>query len=453
MSCQKKKDYRGAIAHYTLAINAALDSIDDNIASAPTLASYYSNRAAAFSMLLQYDEAISDCDSAIAVDSSFNKAHFRKARTLTCQGKLQDALKAYSLGMIRDPNNAAMIKDRDEVHTLQKRYDLAYQIMNPGETPTPSTQKNKLLNQSSSTEKLRKVSRKDAVQISRQMDIVLKACPVWKEAILLKTQALYHLKQPDEAYNLTTKLLRMGGVTDSHSHSNLILLRAMILYQKGSLDDSLKHVKQVLSGGDPDNKKAMHLLKFLRAMGKKKEAADSAYKSQRFQEAVTSYSEAIHLCKTNNEDSFLSGFLLESPAYLSKLHFNRASAYAQLRQHPKVIEDTSSAISLDENYLKAYIRRATSYLMIGEVSDCEKAIQDYEMARELTKSEEQQKELASKIHKAKIQLKRAKRTDFYKVLGVSKDATESEIKKSYRKVSIFLFLCILLFLLFFVSIF
>lgn len=34
---------------------------------------------------------------------------------------------------------------------------------------------------------------------------------------------------------------------------------------------------------------------------------------------------------------------------------------------------------------------------------------------------------------AKVALKRAKRKDFYRILGVQQDATEEEIRKQYRK--------------------
>ncbi len=41
--------------------------------------------------------------------------------------------------------------------------------------------------------------------------------------------------------------------------------------------------------------------------------------------------------------------------------------------------------------------------------------------------------IREKIKKAQLEIKKAKRKDYYKILDVKKDATESEIKKAYRK--------------------
>ena len=43
------------------------------------------------------------------------------------------------------------------------------------------------------------------------------------------------------------------------------------------------------------------------------------------------------------------------------------------------------------------------------------------------------RDLQEKLHRAKIALKRAKRKDYYKILGIPHNATEKDIRKAYRK--------------------
>ena len=397
-------DYRGAIAHYTLAIETSKSDKSVMECTPTTLASYYSNRAAAFSMLLQYENAIDDCNEAINVDNRFIKAHFRKARTLTICGKLKEAIDAFRKGLIHDPNNGAAIKEKENVETIQRRYDLTLSIL----------QKEPL-------------SKRDATQVLRQMELILKTCSSWKDAIFCKAKALFYLQNTQEAYALTTTLVRMGGIDTNE----LVQLRANILFEMGNIDDSIKHLRQILNG-DPDNKKAFTMLKFLKSLGKKKSEADTAYTSKQYEKAIEFYTEAIQMFQLNVN---VNQTKISSTTYIAKLHFNRASSHANLRHHEQVIQDCSYAIQLDDKYLKAYIRRAASHLIIGDESNCMKAIQDYQFALQNIPSADEN-DLKKKINAAQIQLKRSKRKDFYKILGVPKDATDSEIKKCYRKLAL-----------------
>lgn len=90
------------------------------------------------------------------------------------------------------------------------------------------------------------------------------------------------------------------------------------------------------------------------------------------------------------------------------------------------INDCTEALKINEKYLKALLKRARCHY---EMENFEESVKDYEAALKLDKSMETKNALKD----AKLQLKKSKRKDYYKILGVTKSATEDEIKKAYRK--------------------
>jgi len=78
-----------------------------------------------------------------------------------------------------------------------------------------------------------------------------------------------------------------------------------------------------------------------------KEVGNKAYGAKDFQEAIKLYSKAI-LCKPD-------------PVFYS----NRAACYNALNEWQKVIEDTTAAITLNPDYIKALNRRANAYDHLG----------------------------------------------------------------------------------------
>lgn len=91
------------------------------------------------------------------------------------------------------------------------------------------------------------------------------------------------------------------------------------------------------------------------------------------------------------------------------------------------IDDCSKAIELDDGYLKAYLRRAKCFM---EKENFEAAVKDYSQAYKLDKSNKENYRL---LKDAEFQLKKSLRKDYYKILGVNKEASDEEIKKAYRK--------------------
>ncbi|CAK7565803.1 MAG: TOM (translocase of outer membrane) complex component [Sporothrix epigloea] len=84
---------------------------------------------------------------------------------------------------------------------------------------------------------------------------------------------------------------------------------------------------------------------------KLKEAGNKAYGAKDLDRAIDLYSKAI-LCK-------------QDPVYYS----NRAACYSALNDWEKVVEDTTAAINIDADYIKALNRRANAYDRLGKYSE------------------------------------------------------------------------------------
>ncbi|EOO02621.1 putative mitochondrial outer membrane 72k protein [Phaeoacremonium minimum UCRPA7] len=88
-----------------------------------------------------------------------------------------------------------------------------------------------------------------------------------------------------------------------------------------------------------------------RTATKLKEAGNKAYGSKDFNKAIELYSQAI-ICKPD-------------PVFYS----NRAACYNALANWEKVVEDTTAAVTLDPEYVKALNRRANAYDHLGKYSE------------------------------------------------------------------------------------
>lgn len=113
--------------------------------------------------------------------------------------------------------------------------------------------------------------------------------------------------------------------------------------------------------------------------------------------------------------------------YNSAILFNRACAQMRLAQHKLAITDLTQAIDLNEDYVKAIMKRAEVHLKLEQY---EEAVRDLERVKQIDPSTAG---LRQKLQDAKLELKKSKRKDYYKILEVSKDATEDEIKKAYKR--------------------
>ena len=124
-----KKEYELALEQYTLAISTSPAGSNSHV--------YYSNRAAAYCYLGQYDAAANDCMLSIDINPKYEKAHARLGLSRFFLEDFQGAIEAYGRALELDPNNAAsksymakakkQLEEKMEAETEKKSQDFMEQ--------------------------------------------------------------------------------------------------------------------------------------------------------------------------------------------------------------------------------------------------------------------------------------------------------------------------------------
>ncbi|CAF95830.1 unnamed protein product, partial [Tetraodon nigroviridis] len=233
---------------------------------------------------------------------------------------------------------------------------------------------------------------------------VASACQRFK---IFKAECLALLGRYPEAQSVATDILRLDS-----TNADALYVRGLCLYYEDCIDKAVQFFIQALRMA-PDHEKARLACRNAKALKAKKEEGNEAFKKCNYEAAYQLYTKALMIDPNNIKTN-------------AKLYCNRATAGAKLNKLNQTIEDCTSAIKLDDTYIKAYLRRAQCYM---DTEQYEEAVRDYEKVYHDSKKH-QHKHL---LKMAQLELKKSKRKDYYKVLGVAKNATEDEIKKAYRK--------------------
>lgn len=239
------------------------------------------------------------------------------------------------------------------------------------------------------------------------IDQCLQQCTTCIRYKIKKAELLTLLGRLPEAQEIANDILRLENM-----NADAIYVRGMCLYYDDNIDKAFQHFQQVLRLA-PDHQKAKTTYRKAKSLLAKKEEGNKEFRAGSYQDAYKTYTEALEIDPNNKFTN-------------SKLYCNRATVCSKIGKDEQAIEDCTKAIELDENYIKAYMRRAKCYM---DSEQYEEAVRDYEKICNLDRSRENKKLLQD----AKLELKKSKRKDYYKLLGVSKNATDDEIKKAYRK--------------------
>lgn len=352
----------------------------------PNSSVYLSNRAAAYMAANQYLAALEDCERARELDPTNTKIMYRLARILTSLGRPTDALDV--LSRIEPPASAT---DRAAAEKM-----------------------------------LRFVSQaEEALSQDRGVSMVLFCLDQARQLLgqgvkeprkwtLMTAEAQLKMGNDNsygKAQDIAISMLRVNS-----QDPDALMIRARAFYGMGDTDQALKLLKMCL-GLDPDMKAAVKLLRTVQKLVRTKEEGNTAFKAKDYRRAIELWGEALTVDPKNKDQN-------------AKILQNRAQAYINLKEYDSAVADCNEALRLDPGYLKAQKMRAKAH---GGAGNWEEAVRDYKAVAESNPTE---KGIQEEIRRAEFELKKAQRKDYYKILGVSKDAGDQEIKKAYRKMAI-----------------
>ncbi|EFA85645.1 DNAJ heat shock N-terminal domain-containing protein [Heterostelium album PN500] len=371
----KQQNYHAAIQYFTEAIEA----------SNGTIAVYYGNRAAAqlaIGSKSSLAEAIKDSEKAVELDKNFIKGYTRASKAFVQLGKFDQAQTVIVSGLIVDPRNNELLAEKNSIESVKRQFQAAQD--NSATNPT---------------------------QALNQIESVIQQAKYYTPAIILKAKLLLESKQYSKASTLVASLLQ-----EDQTQPEYLYLRGMALYYSNSLPSAAQHFQNSLVY-DPDYAPSRVALKRLRQIELKKKEGNDAFTSKNYTQAYQLFSDALEI-----DPKF--------DLMNAQLYNNRAAAAVQLNKITDAIADCTKAIDLDPNYVKAISRRAQCYMKEEMYED---AVRDYEKAKSL---DPENADIHNNLKQAKIDLKKSLKKDYYKILGVSKEANESEIKKAYRKLAL-----------------
>ena len=319
------------------------------------------------------------------------KGHLRAGKSLFLLGRMTESRMAYGRALAKDGGLKAA---RDELAAVDAVDGVAAEAQRllEGEKWAPSL---------------------------RLWEQVLSKCPHAERWRHQRLRALLGMGRNAEVAR-EAGLLAQGNRNDVHA----LFLRGRALLnmgQTGTAGDFFKECLRI----DPDYAEARVARKAARAMDAAKEAGNAHFKAGRQAEAVAAYTEALEVDAA-------------ATAFNAVVLCNRAGAYLKMTgstdertaHAEKAAQDASRALKLDPSYVKAFQRRAAAHQALEEWDE---AVRDLDQASQL---EPRNAALAQSLRSAKLEAKKAKRKDYYKVLGCAKTATEHEIKKAYRKASL-----------------
>ena len=343
----------------------------------------YFHRAGVYLKKHQYAHAISDLNRAMELDSKFFKGMMLRAKVYKVTGMCEAALEDVRTILAAQPTHKEASSEKPKVEQCVALVQQARALLAAHQH-----------DQAKHT-------------ITQALDIAYDS----HKLLLMRIEAHTALRDWQSILVDTRKILQ-----NDKSSMDALYIRGRAYYFLGEHDNALTHYKEGLRL-DPEHKAIKEATKALKLLVRRIANTDAALQQNNGAEALEEIEAALSMDPQHTV--IRPGLLLKKTEALLKL--KRWAAARDL---------ASELITADENNVDAYCKRAEAKLGLEEF---DQAVADYTKATQINP---QHQAATQGLHHAQLELKKSQQKDYYKELGIPRNANARAIKKAYRKAAL-----------------
>ncbi|KAK3586229.1 hypothetical protein CHS0354_014050 [Potamilus streckersoni] len=361
-----------ALSHF----HAAVEGDPDNYLT-------YFRRATVYLALGKSKSALPDLDKVLELKPDFTAARAQRANVLLKQGRLNEAKMDYELVVKRDADHADAREALMTIEPLENDIHIAKQLY----------------------------ERRDYEGAIALLTKAIEICP-W-DPELREIRAECYIAQGDLFKAVgdirpTTKLR-----SDNTKGFNKL---SLLHFKMGEADESLTQVKECLKL-DPDHKECFSHYKKVKKLVKLMQEAQEASSQEKW---VDCTQKASQILKTENTIH----------PYVHKAKSHTCHCEAMGGKSMEALKSCNELLDMDPENIDALCDRAEAYIHNEQY---EEAKMDFQKAHNIDQQNRRAGEGLDRIQKL---IKNSQKRDYYKILGVKRNAKKKEILKAYRKLAI-----------------
>ncbi|KAI1316880.1 hypothetical protein EDD11_009370 [Mortierella claussenii] len=421
--------------HHLLSLLPVLLSVHHVCADGPQTTQQYLDQATSFLGKGEYNLALQSYDAAIDRDPSNYLSYFKRAATYLTLGRNNQALADFTIILKLKPDFGQALLQRGKLYAragefVKAKDDLeSYLKGSQGDTEVPEListidEASKALTLAETA--VKKGQMEECVHILGSAILV---APLYVPFRMQRAECHLARGEVEEAVNDFNRATHNAALDPQLMHR----LSTMSYYSVYMPEQALAQIKQCISF-DPENKLCKALFRKLKTTEKDMIKLNSDLENRRWAGVINkavggeqSLVKAVEAETTEMEKVNKAAGKMPKRLLL-KIYSAACKAYTENKDIANALKWCSLTLSLDESNVDGLVGRGMAHMLND---DFEEAIRDFTKAQELAGGQDHA--IHEKLSKAQRLLKQSQQKDYYKILGVSRSATQREIKKAFRK--------------------